>query len=72
MIQVARGVDLFVCECNFLEESAGYHLDYRTLMDHRTELECRRLIVTHMNDEMLRRIQSLDVEGAEDGESFVL
>jgi hypothetical protein len=41
-------------------------------MDHRTELKCRRLVVTHMNDEMLRRIQSLDVEGAEDGKCLVL
>ena len=72
LIQVAHSADLFICECNFLEKSVGYHLDYRTLMDHRTELKCRRLVVTHMNDEMLRRIQSLDVEGAEDGKSLAL
>ena len=72
LIQAAHGADLFVCECNFLEKSAGYHLDYRTLMDHRTELGCRRLVLTHMGEEMLRRIRSLDIEGAEDGKSFVL
>lgn len=72
LIPAAHGADLFVCECNFLEKSVGYHLDYQTLMDHRTELKCHRLILTHMNDEMLRRIQSLDAEGAEDGKSLVL
>ena len=41
-------------------------------MGHRTELECHRLIVTHMNDGMLRRIGSLDIEGAEDGKVVVL
>ena len=72
LIPAAHGADLFVCECNFLEKGAGYHLDYRTLMDHRMELGCRRLVLTHMGDEMLRKVGSLDVEGAEDGKSFVL
>ena len=72
LTQVAQGADLFVCECNFFEGSPGNHLDYLTLLDHRAELECGRLVLTHMGDEMLRRIQSLDIEGAEDGKSFVL
>jgi ribonuclease BN (tRNA processing enzyme) len=72
LIPAASGADLFVCECSSLEEGSGYHLDYRTLMDHRTELECRKLILTHMNDDMLHRLGSLDVEGAEDGKIVVL
>jgi ribonuclease BN (tRNA processing enzyme) len=72
LIPAARGADLFVCECSSLEKGSGYHLDYHTLMDHRTELECHKLILTHMNDDMLRRLRSLDVEGAEDGKTIVL
>ena len=72
LVQVADGADLFVCECNFLEESAGYHIDYRTLTKHRAKLECRRLVLTHMGEEMLRKVGDLDVEGAHDGKSFVL
>lgn len=72
LIPAARGADLFVCECSSLEKESGYHLDYQTLMDHRTELECRKLILTHMNDDMLHRLGSLDVEGAEDGKVVVL
>jgi hypothetical protein len=41
-------------------------------MDHRTELECRKLILTHMNEDMLHRLGSLDVEWAEDGKIIVL
>ncbi|MDQ3912402.1 MAG: MBL fold metallo-hydrolase, partial [Actinomycetota bacterium] len=59
-------------ECYFFEKRSRYHLDYQTLLKHRTELKCRRLILTHMSDEMLRQIQSLDIEGVEDGESFIL
>jgi ribonuclease BN (tRNA processing enzyme) len=72
LIPAARGADLFVCECFSPEKRGGYHLNYQTLMDHRTELECHKLILTHMNEDMLRRLGSLDVEGAEDGKIVVL
>jgi ribonuclease BN (tRNA processing enzyme) len=72
LIPVAHGADLFICDCYSFERGAKYHLDYQTLMDHRAELGCRKLVLTHMNEEMLHKIQSLDVEGAEDGKSFVL
>jgi ribonuclease BN (tRNA processing enzyme) len=72
LIPAARGAHLFVCECTSLEKGSAFHLDYQTLMGHRTELECHKLIVTHMNDGMLRRIGSLDIEGAEDGKVIVL
>ena len=72
LIRVAHGADLFVCECFSPEKVGAHHIDYQTLMNHRPELECRRLILTHMNDEMLRQLGSLDVEGAEDGKIVVL
>ena len=72
LIPVARGADLFVCECTHFENASGSHLDYQTLMVHRRELECDRIILTHMNEDMLRRIGNLDAESAEDGKSVVL
>jgi hypothetical protein len=59
-------------ECFSAEKVGGHHIDYQTLMNHRPELECRRLILTHINDEMLRQLGSLDVEGAADGKIVVL
>jgi ribonuclease BN (tRNA processing enzyme) len=70
--RAASGADLFICECYSLEKGEGYHLDYQTLMNHRAELACRRLVLTHMGEEMLSRIQNLDLEGAEDGKTFAL
>ncbi len=72
LIPVSREADLFICDCFSFETPSWYHIDYKTLMEHRAELECRRLILTHMNDEMLRQIQNLDVEGAQDGQSLTL
>jgi ribonuclease BN (tRNA processing enzyme) len=68
----AHGADLFICEAYFFEKKIKYHLDYRTLMEHRAQLGCHRLILTHMSDDMLRRLQDLDLEWAEDGKCVVL
>jgi ribonuclease BN (tRNA processing enzyme) len=72
LIRAAEGADLFVCEAYFFEKRIRYHLDYRNLMAHRGELGCRRLVLTHMSSDMLGRIESLDVECAEDGKCIVL
>jgi ribonuclease BN (tRNA processing enzyme) len=72
LVHAASEADLFICECNYWEQEGGYHLDYQTLMDRQSELKCRRLVLTHMGEEMLRRIESLEVEGAADGKSYVL
>jgi phosphoribosyl 1,2-cyclic phosphodiesterase len=48
------------------------HLSYQTLMDHRSDLSCKRIIVTHMNQDMLDRLNSLELEYAEDGKVIIL
>jgi ribonuclease BN (tRNA processing enzyme) len=65
--ELARGADLFVCECYGFESAPPGHLDYRTLMAHRADLACTRLLVTHMGEDMIRRAPSLEIETAWDG-----
>jgi ribonuclease BN (tRNA processing enzyme) len=67
LIDAARETDLFVCEAYFFDKRIKYHLDYRTLLDQRERLGCRRLVLTHMSEDMLRRVKDLEVEYAEDG-----
>ena len=67
LIDASRDADLFICEANFFEKAMKFHLDYRTLMSHRDELSCKRLILTHMNTEMIERAGALEAECAEDG-----
>lgn len=55
LVEAARGVDLFVCEAYFFAKKVKYHLDYQTLMTHRGRLGCRRLILTHPNQDLLDR-----------------
>lgn len=72
LVEAARGADLFICEAYCFEKKIKYHLDYRTLMDRRVQLGCRRLILTHMSNDMLQRLQSLDADWAEDGKRIVV
>ncbi len=72
LVDVARGADLFVCEAYFFEKAVSYHLDYKTFLKHRSQLECRRLILTHMNQDLLNRMNEVDIERARDDQTVRL
>lgn len=69
LVSASRDADLFVCETYFFEKHVKYHLDYRTLLTHRDRLTCKRMVLTHMSEDMLSRLESLDpeTETAHDG-----
>jgi ribonuclease BN (tRNA processing enzyme) len=60
-------VDLFLCECSFYDQGAGNHIRYLTLRGNLPRLECKRLILTHLGEEMLARRNELTAVCAEDG-----
>jgi len=72
LIDAARGADLFIAEAYFFDKTVRFHLDLATLLRHRARLDCRRLIVTHMSEDMLQRRDGLDVETADDGKVVVV
>jgi ribonuclease BN (tRNA processing enzyme) len=72
LIHVARGADLFIAEAYFYEKKIKFHLDYQTLMERKAELDCKRIILTHMSNDMLRRLDSLELEYAIDGKEIIL
>jgi ribonuclease BN (tRNA processing enzyme) len=49
----AEGADLFIAEGYYREKQVPFHLDVATLAAHRNELNCRRIILTHMSDDVL-------------------
>jgi ribonuclease BN (tRNA processing enzyme) len=67
LVEAARGADLFVCEAYFFDKKIKYHLDYRTLQGHRKRIDCQRVILTHMSQDMLNRIGEVEFECAQDG-----
>ena len=72
LVSAAKGADLFICEAYFFDKKVKFHMDYSTLMQHRSELDFRRLVVTHMSDDMLAKIQLVEAETAEDGKKILL
>jgi ribonuclease BN (tRNA processing enzyme) len=69
---VCKGADLFICETFQYKRVTGNHLDYLTLHSHRHELDCRRIILTHLGETMLDKCCSLEFECARDGMAIEL
>ena len=69
---IADGADLMICDCNFFETQAATHLDYRTLERHLPALGARRLVLTHLGEEMLGNLDRVELTCAEDGMAVVV
>jgi ribonuclease BN (tRNA processing enzyme) len=65
--QVAHAADLFIAECYFYEKPIKWHLNYPAIAAHRSEFGARRVILTHMSEEMLAHVGQVPEECAHDG-----
>lgn len=72
LAEAASGADLFICEAYFYEKRIPFHLDYSTLMQHRSELDCKRVVLTHMSSDMLSHLPEPPVQAAYDGLEILL
>lgn len=66
LMQQARGADLFLCDCSNYE-TKEFHLSYPQIAAHASQLGARRLVLTHLGHEPLRRLSELTLECARDG-----
>ncbi len=69
---VAKGADLFICEASNFSRSDPAHISYREVMAHRDELECKRIVLTHLGAETLAHLGELELEHAEDGTALLV
>src|SRR3990172_3974915 len=72
LLEAAREADLFIAEALFFDRRVRYHLDRATLAAERARLTCRRLVLTHMGEDMLGRLADLGVEAAADGREIAV
>jgi ribonuclease BN (tRNA processing enzyme) len=68
----ADGADLFICESYYFEKQMKNHINYRTLMAHKAELGCKRLIITHLGEDLLNHRDEIELDMAEDGMELIL
>jgi ribonuclease BN (tRNA processing enzyme) len=67
LIPAARGADLFIAEAYYYDKIVKNHLSLKTLEAHLPEINARRLVLTHMSDDMLGRLDELPYVAAHDG-----
>ncbi len=67
MVPLARDADLFIAEAYTYDKIVKNHLSLSTLEAHLPEIAPKRLILTHMSDDMLGRLDSLRHIAASDG-----
>jgi ribonuclease BN (tRNA processing enzyme) len=67
LIGLGRDADLFISEAYTYDRPVRNHLSLKTLEAHLEEIKPKRLILTHMSDDMLGRIETLAHETASDG-----
>jgi ribonuclease BN (tRNA processing enzyme) len=67
LIPAARDADLFIAEAYYYDKVVKNHLSLTTLEAHLPEINPKRLVLTHMSDDMLGRLDTLAHAAASDG-----
>jgi ribonuclease BN (tRNA processing enzyme) len=64
---VAKGADLFICEASNFDRDDPAHISYKQLMEHRGEVDAKRIVLTHLGESTLAHLKELQVEYTTDG-----
>jgi len=67
LIPLGRDADLFIAEAYTYDKPVKNHLSLATLETHLADIRPKRLILTHMSDDMLSRLDTLRHATAHDG-----
>ncbi len=67
LIPAARDADLFIAEAYFRDKTISTHLSLKTIEANLDQLRPKRLVLTHMSDDMLNHPDRGRYETAEDG-----
>ena len=67
LIPAAHGADLFIAEAYYYDKVVKNHLSLKTLEAHLPEISAKRLVLTHMSDDMLGQLGELPYTAAHDG-----
>lgn len=70
VLPCADGADLFIAECYGYDKPVPYHTNWKTLAPNLARLGAKRVLITHMNDDMLAHQDEARATGvllAEDG-----
>jgi ribonuclease BN (tRNA processing enzyme) len=69
---ISDGADLLLIECTNYSTNTPGHLSYRQIARHRRELHARRIVLTHVGEELLRNAGKVRLPIARDGGRIIL
>ena len=72
LIPAAENADLFIAEAYTYDKMVKNHLSLTTLQAHLPAINARRVVLTHMSDDMLGRASDLPYMAASDGMTIEL
>jgi ribonuclease BN (tRNA processing enzyme) len=67
LLEAAFQSDLFIAEAYFFEKKVKFHLDLVTLAERLPLIQSKRVILTHMSEDMLAHVGNLAFETSYDG-----
>jgi ribonuclease BN (tRNA processing enzyme) len=67
LIELGREADLFICEAYTRDKPIQTHMALSLLEKHLGQIKPKRLILSHMSNDMLSRLGEVPYEAAEDG-----
>jgi len=67
LVDAARDTDLFICECYSFQRTTKAHLSHVVLQEHLPRINAKRVVLTHMSNDMLSHIAEVKYDCAVDG-----
>ena len=67
LIHVGKEADIFIAEAYFFDKLIPYHLNLASIVQNLPKIKPKRLILTHMSDDMLGMLKEIKHEVAFDG-----
>jgi ribonuclease BN (tRNA processing enzyme) len=67
LVDAGHDADLFISECYTYDRPTKNHLSLKTLETHLPEINPKRVVLTHMGEEMLRKLDGVSHTVAQDG-----
>lgn len=67
LLRVSEGADLFLCEASSFQRPARNHMSVKDLLENRSRIHAKRIVLTHVGEEVLRHRDAIPFEIADDG-----
>lgn len=67
LIPLAKGADLFICECNFFSINGKGHLNHETIVEKSAILGYKQILLTHLGDDAFTHLNQFELPVAHEG-----